>query len=93
VDRYALRDALLAAGLPAGSFALAGVHEHVPVPPDFWFLRRAANGGGWEIGLYERGVHDVRQSFDTEEAACAGLYRALTGRPAPVHPEEGDCGK
>ena len=36
-----------------------------------------------EIGLYERGVHDVRQAYDSEQAAAAGLYAALTGRPAP----------
>ncbi|MFG2106072.1 hypothetical protein [Micromonospora chersina] len=83
MDRHQVRGALLAAGLSPDAFELEGVHEHVPVPPDFWFLRHAP-GGGWEIGLYERGVHDVRQRFDTEEDACAGLYHALTGRPAPT---------
>ncbi|WP_089154706.1 hypothetical protein [Micromonospora sp. NBS 11-29] len=82
MDRHQVRAALLAAGLSPDAFALEGVHEQVPVPPDFWFLRRAP-GGGWEIGLYERGGYDVRQRFGTEEEACAGLWQALTGRPAP----------
>ncbi|MGC4886131.1 hypothetical protein [Micromonospora sp. NBC_01392] len=82
MDRHQVRAALLAAGLSPDAFALEGVHEHVPVPPDFWFLRRA-RAGGWEIGAYERGTYDVRQRFDTEEEAGDGLWRALTGRPAP----------
>ncbi|MFI7210460.1 hypothetical protein [Micromonospora maritima] len=82
MDRHQVRAALFAAGLSPDAFELEGVHEHVPVPPDFWFLRRAA-AEGWEIGLYERGTYDVRQRFATEEEACAGLFRALTGRPAP----------
>lgn len=82
MDRYRVRAALLEAGLSPQAFQLEDVHEHVPVPPDFWFLRRSS-GGGWEIGLYERGVDDVRQVFDSEEAACAGLWTALTARPAP----------
>ncbi|MEU5939149.1 hypothetical protein ABZ807_08140 [Micromonospora sp. NPDC047548] len=82
MDRHEVRNALLTTGLSPDAFELEGVHEHVPVPPDFWFLRRSS-GGRWEIGLYERGTRDVRQVFDTEEQACAGLWRALTGRPAP----------
>ena len=82
MDRHQVRAALLAAGLSPDAFELEGVHEHVPVPPDFWFLRRSPRGG-WEIGLYERGVYDIRQRFDTEEEASAGLWTALTGRPAP----------
>ncbi|MEV4479928.1 hypothetical protein AB0K04_12970 [Micromonospora coxensis] len=82
MNRHEVRNALMKAGLSPDAFELEGVHEHVPLPPDFWFLRRSA-GGGWEIGLYERGTYDVRFGFDTEEEACAGLWRALTGRPAP----------
>ncbi|MEO3775683.1 hypothetical protein ABGB16_02295 [Micromonospora sp. B11E3] len=82
MDRYEVRGALLAAGLSPDAFEIEDVHEHVPVPPDFWFLRHSP-GGRWEIGLYERGVHDVRQVFDSEEAAADGLWTALTGRPAP----------
>ncbi|MBO4211018.1 hypothetical protein GSF22_34265, partial [Micromonospora echinofusca] len=41
------------------------------------------DGQRWEIGAYERGVHDVRAVFDTEDAACVAFYQALTGRPAP----------
>ncbi|GGM43148.1 hypothetical protein GCM10011608_29810 [Micromonospora sonchi] len=81
MNRQEVRDALLAAGLSPDAFELEGVHEHVPVPPDFWFLRRGPDG--WEIGPYERGHYEVRQVFATEPAACAGLWTALTGRPAP----------
>jgi hypothetical protein len=76
VDRHELRTALLAAGLPPESFQLAGVHEHVPIPLDFWFLRPGSDGR-WEIGAYERGVYDVREVLATEDAACARLYRIL----------------
>ncbi|GAB3948897.1 hypothetical protein [Micromonospora vulcania] len=82
MDRREVRDALLAAGLSPDAFEVQGVHEHAPVPPDFWFLRRSS-GTGWEVGAYERGTYDVRQVFDTEQEACALLWRALTGRPAP----------
>lgn len=82
MDRCGLRNILLNSGLSPESFELAGVHEHVPVPPDFWFLRPTADGR-WEIGLYERGVYDVRSTHDTEDAACRAFHRALTGRPAP----------
>ncbi|SCG61813.1 hypothetical protein [Micromonospora coxensis] len=82
MDRHEVRNALMKAGISPDAFELAGVHEHVPLPPDFWFLRRSADGR-WEIGAYERGVYDVRQTFDTEEDACGGLWHALTGRPVP----------
>ncbi|MFY1685818.1 hypothetical protein [Micromonospora sp.] len=79
MDRHELRNALFATGISPDAFELEGVHEHVPLPPDFWFLRRCADGR-WEIGAYERGVYDVRLTYDTEQEACAGLWRALTGR-------------
>ncbi|XTZ13598.1 hypothetical protein ACQSSU_18935 [Micromonospora echinospora] len=82
MDRHELRNILLHTGLSPEAFELQDVHEHVPLPPDFWFLRRAPDGR-WEIGLYERGVHDVRETHDTEDAACRALHQALTGRPAP----------
>ncbi|MEH1012062.1 hypothetical protein V6U90_02895 [Micromonospora sp. CPCC 206060] len=83
LDRYRLRVALRSAGVPMAAFCLAEVHEPGPAPTDYWFLRRTPDGQRWEIGSYERGVHDVRGVFDTEPAACAALYQALTGRPAP----------
>lgn len=79
MDRPALRDALLAAGLPPESFQLVGVHEHVPTPTDFWFLRPTPNGR-WQVGSYERGVFDVREEFGTETDACAWLYQIMLGR-------------
>jgi hypothetical protein len=82
VDRYEVRDALLEAGVSPDAFWLQDVDEHVSVPTDFWFLRRSADGR-WEVGPYERGVYEVRHVYDSEEAACAGLYTALTARPAP----------
>ncbi|GAB2929491.1 hypothetical protein GCM10027280_16260 [Micromonospora polyrhachis] len=87
MDRYQLRDALLAAGVSPDAFRLTGVHEPVPVPADFWFLRLRMGGpkGGqqWEIGSHERGTDEVRALLDSESAACAQLYRTLTGRPTP----------
>lgn len=81
MDRRELRDRLLAEGTPPAAFQLAGIHEQKPIPTDFWFLRPAPDGR-WEVGAYERGGYDVRRVLDTEAAACAALYRALTGRPA-----------
>lgn len=82
MDRYELRDALLEAGVSPDAFWLQDVKEHVSVPTDFWFLRRAADGR-WAVGSYERGVHEVRRVHDSEEAACAHLYAALVPRPTP----------
>lgn len=75
-DLAALRDELLAAGLPPGSFQLAGVHETVPRPTDFWFVRPA--GPGWEVGAYERGGWDVRAVVDSVPAA-GRLLRSVPG--------------
>ncbi|MEV0458576.1 hypothetical protein [Catellatospora methionotrophica] len=71
--------ALLEAGQPPESFQVPGVHEHVPIPTDFWFLRPA--GGGWELGYYERGVYDVREVLPAEAVACTRLYELVTGFP------------
>ena len=74
-DLAALRDELLAAGLPPGSFQLAGVHESAPRPTDFWFVRPA--GPRWEVGAYERGVWDVRAVVGSVGEAGALLRSAL----------------
>jgi hypothetical protein len=76
VDRHSLRDALLAAGVPPESFQLAGVHEASERPTDFWFLRPAA-GGGWEIGSYERGRFEVRETHPSEAEAAHRLFDVL----------------
>jgi hypothetical protein len=75
-DRRTLRAALLEAGVPPESFQLAGVHEHAPIPTDFWFVRPTP-GGRWQIGAYERGVYDVREEFRTEAQACDRLYSIM----------------
>lgn len=75
-DLAALRDDLLAAGLPPESFQLAGVHETTPLPTDFWFVRPA--GPGWEVGAYERGAWDVRAVVGSVPAAGA-LLRSVLG--------------
>lgn len=81
MNRERLAAALLAAGLPPESFQIPGVHDADPPPTDFWFLR--AGDGGWQVGAFERGVHDVRERFSDEAAAAAWMYRTLTGRPPP----------
>ncbi|GGM20058.1 MULTISPECIES: hypothetical protein [Micromonospora] len=78
MDRYEVRDALLAAGLSPDAFEIEGVHRPDPLPPDYWFLRRAGSEG-WAVGVYERGVDDVRLRTPSESTACAFLHRALTG--------------
>lgn len=77
MNRLALRDALLDAGIPPDSFQLPGVHDSTPLPTDFWFLRPSVNG--WEIGPYERGRFDVRETLPTEAAACARFHEILLG--------------
>ncbi|KXK58435.1 hypothetical protein AWW66_29805 [Micromonospora rosaria] len=82
MDRYEVRDALAAHGLPPAAFEIEGVHTPVPAVPDYWFLRRGP-AGGWEVGAYERGEYDVRLRTGSEAEACAFLFRALTGDPPP----------
>lgn len=76
-DRHAVRTALRAAGVADGHYRIEGVHEPVPTPPDFLFLRQAPDGA-WETGAYERGAHHVISRHPTEAAACAQLFRLLT---------------
>ncbi|AXG81172.1 hypothetical protein [Streptomyces paludis] len=77
MDRYALRAALSDAGVPDGYYRIEQVHEPVPTPPDFLFLREAEHGGTWETGVYERGVYETIARHPSEEAACAHLLRLL----------------
>ncbi|MET8685488.1 hypothetical protein ABZV77_14835 [Streptomyces sp. NPDC004732] len=69
----ALRDARVADGY----YWIDGVHEPAPTPPDFVYLRRV-EGGEWEVGTYERGVHQPLARYADEAAACAHLLRQLT---------------
>lgn len=76
MDRQALHTALVEARIPGGYYWIEGVHEPVPTPPDFLFLRRAA-GGGWETGAYERGRDEILAHHPDEPTACAHLLRLL----------------
>ncbi|MFI7320918.1 hypothetical protein [Streptomyces venezuelae] len=69
--------ALRAAGIADGYYWIDGVHEPSPTPPDFVYLRRIG-GGEWEVGTYERGVHQPLAHYRDEAAACAHLLRQLT---------------
>ncbi|MFE5740213.1 hypothetical protein [Streptomyces celluloflavus] len=77
MDRHELRAALRAAGVADGYYRIAGVHEPVPTPPDFLFLRKGPDGA-WETGAYERGTYQVIARHTSESAACAHLLRLLT---------------
>ncbi|MEU8912055.1 hypothetical protein [Streptomyces nigrescens] len=77
MDRHELRAALTAAGVADGYYRIEGVHEPVPTPPDFLYLRRTADGA-WETGAYERGTYRPIARHPGEEAACAHLWRLLT---------------
>ncbi|MEV7425312.1 MULTISPECIES: hypothetical protein [unclassified Streptomyces] len=77
MDRHTLRAALSAAGVPDGYYRIEGVHEPVPTPPDFLFLRRAGDGA-WETGTYERGAYEVVARDPSERAACERLLGLLT---------------
>ncbi|MFK0258989.1 hypothetical protein [Streptomyces sp. NPDC090445] len=75
-ERRRLERALREAGVPAGYYWIEGVHEPAPTPPDFLFLR-ARPEGGWETGVYERGVFEPVAAHATEGEACAHLRRLL----------------
>lgn len=55
------------------------MHESVPPPPDFAFLRPGAEPGTWETGVHERGRSQVGQIFDSEDVACRAFLALLTG--------------
>lgn len=76
MDRRALHAALAEARIPGGYYRIEGVHEPVPTPPDFLFVRRC-EGGGWETGAFERGAHEVLAQHPDEAAACAHLLSLL----------------
>ncbi|MEU6820779.1 hypothetical protein ABZ921_09130 [Streptomyces atriruber] len=86
MDVRAVEAALRAAGVADGYYWIDGVHEPAPTPPDFVYLRRVvgsegggrAEGGEWEVGTYERGVHQPLARYADESAACAYLLRQLT---------------
>jgi hypothetical protein len=77
VDRRQLRAALREFGVPEEYYVIEGVHEPVPTPPDFLYLRRTADGA-WETGAYERGAHRPVARHTGEAEACAHLLRLLT---------------
>ncbi|MEU1123358.1 hypothetical protein ABZ371_07190 [Streptomyces sp. NPDC005899] len=74
--RPELRAVLEAAGVADGYYRIEGVHEPVPTPPDFLFLRRSADGV-WETGAYERGRYEVLDRHPDEASACGHLLRLL----------------
>ncbi|MFD7125245.1 MULTISPECIES: hypothetical protein [Streptomyces] len=76
MDRRALNAALVEARIPGGYYWIEGVHEPVPTPPDFLFVRRGGDGG-WETGAFERGTHEVLARHPDEAAACAHLLSLL----------------
>ncbi|MFJ8254671.1 hypothetical protein [Streptomyces sp. NPDC094466] len=76
MDRRALHAALVEARIPGGYYRIEGVHEPVPTPPDFLFVRRG-EGGGWETGAFERGAYEVLAQHPDEAAACAHLLSLL----------------
>ncbi|WP_055563568.1 hypothetical protein [Streptomyces atriruber] len=80
MDVRAAAAALRAAGVADGYYWIDGVHEPAPTPPDFVYLRRVdgVEGEEWEVGTYERGVHQPLARYADESAACAHLLRQLT---------------
>ncbi|MBK3533542.1 hypothetical protein JHN61_29165 [Streptomyces sp. MBT67] len=76
MDRRALHAALVEARIPGGYYRIEGVHEPVPTPPDFLFVRRSGDGG-WETGAYERGTYEVIARHPDEATACSHLLSLL----------------
>ncbi|MFJ2770787.1 hypothetical protein [Streptomyces sp. NPDC087300] len=77
MDVRELHTALRAAHVADGYYWIEGVHEPVPTPPDFLYLR-GSERGGWEIGVFERGSHHPVARHVDEAAACADLLGRLT---------------
>ncbi|MFE6775782.1 hypothetical protein [Streptomyces sp. NPDC057702] len=77
MDRRALREALRAARVGDDYYWIEGVHEPVPTPTDHLFLR-TGDGGGWQVGAYERGASEVIAEHADEASACAHLLGLLT---------------
>ncbi|WP_328908316.1 hypothetical protein OG230_01610 [Streptomyces sp. NBC_00234] len=76
MDRLQLRAALRAAGVPDDYYRIEGVHEPVPTPTDFLYLRKSADAV-WETGAYERGTYEVVARHPDEGTACAHLLGLL----------------
>ncbi|MFH8487104.1 hypothetical protein [Streptomyces longisporoflavus] len=75
MDIRGLPAALREAGVADGYFWIEGVHEPVPTPPDFVYLRRTGDGAAWETGTFERGEHHPLARHADEGEACAHLLR------------------
>ncbi|MEU5286744.1 hypothetical protein N7925_35090 [Streptomyces sp. CA-278952] len=76
MDRRSLHAALVEARIPGGYYRIEGVHEPVPTPPDFLFVRRGGDGD-WETGAFERGTYEVVARHPDEATACAHLLSLL----------------
>ncbi|GHB20932.1 MULTISPECIES: hypothetical protein [Streptomyces] len=76
MERRELRAALHAARVPDDYYRIEGVHEPVPTPTDFLFLRRAPDGV-WETGAYERGAYEVLARHPDEATGCGHLLHLL----------------
>lgn len=64
--------ALQAEGVPADAYDLDG-----GTPNEAHTLERRENG--WAVYYSERGQRTSEKVFDTEDAACAELYRRIMG--------------
>lgn len=77
MNRREVRAALSAAGVADGYYRIEGVHEPVPTPSDFLFLRQGPDGR-WETGAYEHGTYEVIAHRTSESQACAHLLLLAT---------------
>ncbi|MFF9646380.1 hypothetical protein [Kitasatospora aureofaciens] len=91
MDRFQLRRALRAAGVPQPYYEIPGCPGG-PHRADRYFLEERA--GVWVVGVHERGGREVLERFTDEDRACRWLYDRLTDRgpaPVPATPEEMDA--
>lgn len=81
--RARLAAELRAAGLAAGLYWIEGVHEPVPRPTDYLYLRRTPAPSGpaerWETGAFERGRWEPVAWHADEVTGCVHLRRLLLG--------------
>ncbi|MFB0621134.1 hypothetical protein [Streptomyces sp. AGS-58] len=80
MNRHTLVTVLRALGVQDGHYYLEDVHEPVPLPTDFLYLRRSpADPDRWDVGACERGAWETISLHLHEEDACTHLLRLLTG--------------
>ncbi|CAM02237.1 hypothetical protein SACE_2959 [Saccharopolyspora erythraea NRRL 2338] len=91
VNRSELVARLRRLGLDGAEYVVPGYHDLPGSPEEYYYLR--PGGGGWEVGVHERGRDRPSATFATEDEACGYLHGLLAdraGRAEQTHPMSAD---